>query len=263
MQFVALFALFFVLIASKMISGQSYSEAALYAARAASGSRFLMAESAASAALSGAWCLILHLRGHCRPERGAAFSLKNFAAAAGAGVGGCVTFTVFLSALMGLMPGAFEKYNGLMQNFDASGGALTLIYVVAIGPISEELIFRGAIFDRLHAAFPFWIANLMQALLFGIYHMNIIQGAYAFILGMLFGMAVYSSGSVILSIVAHVVFNSTSYAVQYIFGSASEGMGAAFAIFAAISFFLLVFSVKYYIMRCNDKCAKEGRIGGE
>jgi hypothetical protein len=34
---------------------------------------------------------------------------------------------------------------------------------------------------------PFWVANILQAVLFGIYHMNPLQGIYAFFIGLFLG----------------------------------------------------------------------------
>ncbi len=43
-------------------------------------------------------------------------------------------------------------------------------------PVCEELVFRGVTMRLVRRALPFWAANLMQAVLFGIFHMNWIQG---------------------------------------------------------------------------------------
>ena len=88
-----------------------------------------------------------------------------------------------LSLLTAVFPQAFQNYTKLMSNFESGNMILTLGYAVLIGPVSEEMIFRGAIFDRVYTVFPFWKANIIQAVLFGVYHMNIVQGLYAFCLG--------------------------------------------------------------------------------
>ncbi|MFQ6806449.1 MAG: lysostaphin resistance A-like protein [Lachnospiraceae bacterium] len=42
-------------------------------------------------------------------------------------------------------------------------------------PVVEELIYRGLTLKIFQKAFPFWAANVMQAALFGLMHMNLIQ----------------------------------------------------------------------------------------
>ena len=54
---------------------------------------------------------------------------------------------------------------------------------------------------------PFWAANLLQALLFGIFHMNMIQGIYAFCLGLVLGYVCNRGGSIYYSILLHMLFN--------------------------------------------------------
>ena len=56
-------------------------------------------------------------------------------------------------------------------------------------------------------ALPFWAANLMQAVLFGIFHMNWIQGIYAFVLGLVLGWICEKGGSIYFSMFFHILFN--------------------------------------------------------
>lgn len=208
----------------------------------------LMWISIISATLSMIWCLVLYLRSSWRikgMDYKEVFSLKNIAGIFAAGAGGCISISVLLSMIMALFPNAFDNYNRLMENLDSDGGALTIIYVTLIGPVSEELIFRGAIFDRMHLAFPFWTANAIQAALFGIYHMNLVQGIYAFLLGMVLGMVVYSTGSILCSIATHIIFNSTTYIMQYVFGGDSPIL--AFFIYYMYYNFFCNTGIKPYI----------------
>ena len=115
-----------------------------------------------------------------------------------------------------------------VQLFDQQSLADILLCVV---DRSEELIFRGAILDRLYLAFPFWAANLLQALLFGIYHMNLVQGIYAFVLGAVLGLVRVSVGTIFASIGTHIIFNATSYVLQLVFPS---GQKISIVIFAGV-----------------------------
>jgi len=61
-----------------------------------------------------------------------------------------------------------------------------VLYIVVIGPVIEELVFRGAILRHLQ---PYGVnfAIVTQALLFGLYHMNFFQSLHAFLLGLVLG----------------------------------------------------------------------------
>ena len=257
MQVFASFIYIFSSIFIKIFSGASYAavlEGITQTAFADTAS--LMWISAISAFLSMAWCLVLYLRSSWRVkgmDYRKVFTPANIAGMAATGFGACVTLTVFLSMVINLFPSSFSKYNELMSNFDSSGGLLTFAYVLVIGPVSEEIIFRGAIFDRMHLAFPFWTANAIQAAFFGIYHMNLVQGIYAFLLGMVLGMVVYATGSILCSIAVHIVFNSTTYVIQFVFGGNSPVMAFLFLICILISIIMLAFGLRYYIIRCKEK----------
>lgn len=84
---------------------------------------------------------------------------------------------------------------------------LLFLYAVIFGPICEELIFRGITLRCFEKAVPFWFANVFQALIFGAFHMNWVQGCYAFLLGILLGLVCELGGSIHYSIILHILFN--------------------------------------------------------
>ena len=166
---------------------------------------------------SGLWCGILYNRSNWRVrpfDYRKALSLKNLLAIAGTAAGLCILSSAVLGVLKQLLPQAFQNYNKVMDTISQGDMLLSVIYVLIIGPVSEELIFRGALFDRFYLVFPFWWANVLQAVLFGLYHMNIIQGIYAFLLGILLGMIRQMTGSILSTIFCHMVFNATSYVLM-------------------------------------------------
>ena len=78
---------------------------------------------------------------------------------------------------------------------------------VLIIPICEEIIFRGYIFEKLRLKYNFIIAIILESLAFGIAHGNIVQGLYAFILGLLTGFLIIYTNSILSSICAHAGVN--------------------------------------------------------
>lgn len=49
-----------------------------------------------------------------------------------------------------------------------------------ISPIAEELLFRGVIYGYLRRFMDIKLAIALSALIFGVYHMNYVQGIYGF-----------------------------------------------------------------------------------
>lgn len=167
-----------------------------------------------SAVLMGIWCGILYRKSGWREEHidyRRAFCPENVLSILGIGAGGCIFLSVLLSIVAAIVPEAFTSYNQVMDALTEDGAVANVLYVLLIGPVSEELIFRGAILDRFYIAFPFFVANILQAVLFGVYHMNLIQGLYAFFLGMALGLVRHATGSILGSILVHIIFNSTSW----------------------------------------------------
>lgn len=122
--------------------------------------------------------------------------------------------TQYLSSLVASMvsaifPSWLEAYEELLETAGLSGdvGTLMLIYSVFMAPISEELIFRGVTLRIAQRAFPFWIANLIQAVLFGAFHMNPLQGCYTCVIGLILGYICHKGGSLYHVIFFHFLFN--------------------------------------------------------
>lgn len=110
--------------------------------------------------------------------------------------------------LAAINPGWLQTYQDLMESIGFGDVTLLLaLYSVLIAPISEELIFRGVTLKLGTKAMPFFVANILQAFLFGAFHGNVIQGAYAFVVGLFCGYVCYQGGSIYLSILFHMLFN--------------------------------------------------------
>ena len=108
-----------------------------------------------------------------------------------------------------LFPQWMDFYVELMDSagFTGQPSLLLILYAVILGPIEEELTFRGVILSSAKKALPFWAANFFQALLFGVFHMNFIQGIYAFFIGLFLGYICKRGASIWLSIFLHILFN--------------------------------------------------------
>lgn len=74
-------------------------------------------------------------------------------------------------------------------------------------PIVEELIFRGLLFKTLRKWIPFVFSMVISAVLFGLYHGNLVQFVYATICGLMLAYLCERFQSVIVPICAHIVMN--------------------------------------------------------
>ena len=71
----------------------------------------------------------------------------------------------------------------------------------------EELLMRGLLYQRLRDMMQAGAAIFWSALIFGISHGNIVQGVYAFLLGMFFAWLKERFGTILIPIAAHMSAN--------------------------------------------------------
>ncbi len=120
---------------------------------------------------------------------------------------GQVAISFLLTLILPLFEGVAEQYQATLGGlFELS--PLTFLYVVILSPLGEECIFRGLTLHYARKAVPALAANLIQAALFGLYHWNLVQGIYAFIMGLVFGIVVIKLDSLWTAIIMHVVLNA-------------------------------------------------------
>ena len=126
-----------------------------------------------------------------------------------AGIGLQLVIDFFLNIVAMVFPGAMGDYSELIETVGI--GEMTWISFLAtviLAPVSEELLFRGLTLRFLRSAgVKFAIANVIQALFFGILHMNVVQGIYAFVVGLVLGYAAGKCRTVFLPILLHLCFN--------------------------------------------------------
>jgi len=88
---------------------------------------------------------------------------------------------------------------------------LGLLTVSILGPLSEELLFRGGVqtdMSKRYSHQGWQVPILFTALLFSIVHLNPAQMPLAFVLGLLLGFAYWWTGSLAASIGIHIFNNS-------------------------------------------------------
>lgn len=154
----------------------------------------------------------LSQQGHSMPTVNARIQgvdRRHFVAAALMGYGMQIVTTLIMVLVSVLLPSVMEEYNTLV---DGSGittyGLMWVISTLVLPPLVEEAGFRGLGLTYLErAGVPFAVANIVQALAFGIFHMNLTQGIYTFVLGLALGHVTHRSGSIAPAMLMHLVYN--------------------------------------------------------
>lgn len=95
------------------------------------------------------------------------------------------------------------------QLVDMSHDIIGILAVAVVGPIAEEVIFRGAICGgMLRAGCKPWTAIIVSAVIFGFLHLNPAQIPFAAALGVMFAIIYYKTDSIIPSTILHIINNS-------------------------------------------------------
>lgn len=123
----------------------------------------------------------------------------------------CYGIAVIVSGFLGILfPEAMEDFSDMMDISLGGNMFLIILTTVIVAPIGEEAMFRGLIYHKLLQTTPFAVALLLQAVFFGVFHGNLIQGIYVLPLALCMGYFVYRWNSIIPSIIIHAVNNGLS-----------------------------------------------------
>lgn len=89
--------------------------------------------------------------------------------------------------------------------------AVGLVLYGLISPLTEEVVFRGVIYNRLRRLYHPVMGIAVSGLLFGAFHGNLVQGVYGACLGMLMAYLYEKSGKFGVPFLFHAVANLAVY----------------------------------------------------
>lgn len=99
------------------------------------------------------------------------------------------------------------------QNNSAWSLWFMYFYASLLGPVLEELLYRGVILQSMRK-YNERFAIVLSALIFGLMHQNYQQFILAFMLGLILAAADLRSGSIIPSIIMHIIVNTSGVVMQ-------------------------------------------------
>ena len=141
---------------------------------------------------------------------------KKFAAAALGAI--FVIFTVNMS--MNFFPQEeVQEFSEASQILYAYPLWQAILANVLLVPILEEIIFRGVTFSRLQKAMPNVVVTVITSIFFGLMHGSqgqFIWVIFAFVVGLLLSYVRIKTGSILPTIMMHVMINGYAVAVNYL-----------------------------------------------
>ena len=134
---------------------------------------------------------------------------------------------------LGLDYSVFEKVN--FNPGDSLASNLIFIVGIAVVPaIFEELVFRKAILN-VSKGFGNGFAVCFSAILFALYHMNVNQAIFAFLIGILFGIISVKTGTIKLTMLLHFLNNGYACVASII-----EANGGNYTVINVIAILLAI-----------------------
>lgn len=105
----------------------------------------------------------------------------------------------------------------IVELFDASRTigqrVMIIVFAIAIAPVAEEFLFRFFLYGVLKRYFGQAFGIIANALLFAVVHTHLPSLVPLFVLGICFSIAYEWSGSILVSMTMHSLFNSLSLTV--------------------------------------------------
>lgn len=147
---------------------------------------------------------------------------------------------VFIQYGIVLFPDYAEVSNSYSM---AAQSMIGILGIVVFAPLIEEILFRGMIFNRLRQDMNVIIAAVIQAIIFGIMHGNMLQFIYTFALGLVMAYIYVKTDSLWMSILVHMTYNLFGVAV---FPNLLEKFNIPIILFGVINVVLLIGSFVYF-----------------
>jgi hypothetical protein len=166
---------------------------------------------------------------------------------------GALVPSMWLQELMPELPNtAEEAFDMIMKD------RLGYFVVGLFAPLTEELVFRGAILKALLQWKPNpWVGIVISALLFALVHMNPAQMPHAVLVGLLLGWMYYRTDSVIPGVVYHWVNNTVAYVMYNLYPDPDmtllELFGSQRSVLMALAFSLCIFLPALYQLNLRLK----------
>ncbi|MBD5458517.1 MAG: CPBP family intramembrane metalloprotease [Lachnospiraceae bacterium] len=106
-----------------------------------------------------------------------------------------------------------ESYSQVAEHQYSVFFPIGLFLYGIVSPLAEETVFRGILYNRMKKIFSVVCSIVLSALLFGLYHGNIVQALYGFLMGMLIAYTYEMCGGFLYAFLFHAVANAAVYII--------------------------------------------------
>lgn len=140
--------------------------------------------------------------------------------------------------------GGHDTHPDIWLNNNMLYDVLTILTVVILAPIFEELIFRGMIYKYI-SKYDKMTALIVSSLLFGLLHMNITQTISTIFMGLAFGIVMMKTDNVVNCMIIHAINNTIALLSTYFVSSIWDILILALACYGGYVFIKGLLEKKY------------------
>ncbi len=153
-----------------------------------------------------------------------------------------------------------KSYDSMMDNLNGSQTYLIFLYTMLFAPIIEEIVFRGVIYEKLRRSFSIKWVIVIQAICFGIFHGNIVQAVYAFILGLALGYVRSQRNSLREVMFLHIVINVAGIFVAPVMLVLLGGIFGKMITYVILLVTSLIITVPWFVINLRRDSVKNEKI---
>lgn len=165
------------------------------------------------------------------------------------GIAMALGFNILIS-ISGLMS-ISKSYKQIEEISYSSNYFIQILSACILAPLFEEFLMRGLLYGRLRYHLNAPLSIVITAALFGIIHGNIVQFAYAFLVGIVLAYSYDKFKTIVVPVILHCITNLTSVVVTALLPSigstASMGVNIAVMVvsFAVITACICILEHKF------------------
>lgn len=123
-----------------------------------------------------------------------------------------------LSRLIGILSNVniSDNYEQIEKNLFSGSVAIQILTLVFVMPLMEEMIFRGLVYNRIKEYTNNKMTGaILSSAMFGLYHFDLLQGLYAFVLGLILVFIMEKFGTITAPILLHMMCNLFAIFLSY------------------------------------------------
>ena len=146
-----------------------------------------------------------------------------------------------------LVKNSYDMLNTAFGTTNTFETVIQILVLVIVAPIVEEYLFRGYVFAECKKMFSLPASLILNGLLFGLFHMNLLQGINTFFLAIVLSLIYYHRANIKDNIIVHMTNNAVAVLPAF--------FPQALTVISAITIISIIFGLYFLVKICREKSA--------